>query len=148
MSTEENKAIVRRYFEEAWNQNKGTEVDEYIATKWIHHSGTVTWSHGPEPDGEVRKTWRSGFPDFHYQLEELIAERDLVAVRVTFTGTHTGMFRLGSRTLPPSGQPIREAEMFFFRIADGKIVESWATWDRLNFFQQLGAVSAPEQNKS
>jgi predicted ester cyclase len=148
MSTEENKAVVHRYFEEAWNQNKVAELDEYIAAKFIHHSGTVVQSFGPEPNREVIKIWRTGLPDFQYQLENLIAEGDLVVALVTFTGTHTGTFRLGSYTLPPSGKPLREAEILIFRIADGKIVESWATWDRLSLLKQLGVVPAPEQGGS
>jgi predicted ester cyclase len=55
---------------------------------------------------------------------------------------------LGSHTLPPSGKPLREAEILIFRIADGKIVESWATWDHLSLLQQLGAAPAPEQGGS
>lgn len=68
--------------------------------------------------------------------------------RVLFTGTHMGTFRLSSHTLPPSSKSLREAEILIFRIADGKIVESWATWDRLNLLQQLGVVPAPEQGGS
>jgi predicted ester cyclase len=148
MSTDENKAVVRRYFEEAWNQNKVAELDEYMAAQYFHHSGTVTWPHGPEANREVMQTWRTGFPDFQYQLEELIAEGDFVVARVLFTGTHTGTFRLGSHILPPSGKPMREAEILIFRIAASKIVESWATWDHLSLLLQLGAESAPEQGGS
>jgi hypothetical protein len=68
MSTEENKAVVRRYIEEAWNRNKVAELDEYIAAKYFHHSGTATWPHGPEDNREVMKTWRAGFPDFRYPV--------------------------------------------------------------------------------
>jgi len=73
----------------------------------------------------------------------MIAEDDMVAVCVTFTGTHRGLLRWGPRRLPPTGKPVREAELFVFRVVDGKIVESWATWDRLSLLEQLDALSAP-----
>jgi predicted ester cyclase len=144
MSTEENKAIVRRYFEEGWNQNNVAALEEYIAPTWVHHSGTGVWSHGPEPEREVMKSWRAAIPDFHYQIEALIAEGDFVVARTIFTGALTGPLEFETLTLPASGKPLREAEIVIFRIAEGKIVESWATWDRLSFLQQLGALPAPE----
>jgi predicted ester cyclase len=84
------------------------------------------------------KSWRAAIPDFHYQIEALIAEGDLVVARAIFTGTLTGRLEFETLTLPPSHKPIRVAETVIFRIADGKIVESWATWDRLSLLQQLG----------
>jgi len=74
------------------------------------------------------------------QIEAMIAEGDLVAVRATFTGTHSGAFNFESRKLSPTGKSLRAAEMFFFRIAGGKVVESWATWDRLTVLTQLDAA--------
>lgn len=143
MSTHENKAIVRRFLEEAWNQNQLAEIDEYVAAERVHHSGTVIWTHGPEPVRAGIQAWRTAFPDFQYHIEQIIAEGDLVAVCVIFTGTHTGVFRLGPHTLSPTGKSLREAEIFFFRVAGGKIVESWATWDRLSVLEQLDAMLKP-----
>jgi predicted ester cyclase len=82
-------------------------------------------------------------PDYQAHLEALIAEGDMVVARITFTGTHTGLFQLGPRVLTPTGKALREAELLMFRIADGKIVELWATWDRLSVLEQLGALPEP-----
>jgi ketosteroid isomerase-like protein len=114
------KAIVRRFFDEAWNQNRVAELDEYISTDNIHH--------GPSADGP--------------RGPALIAEDDLVVARVTMTGTHTGMLSFASRILPPTGKSLHTPEIFIFRIAGGKVVEYWATWDRLSALEQLGAAPA------
>jgi predicted ester cyclase len=143
MSIETNKTIVRRYFEEGWNQNQVADLEEYIAPTWIHHSGTGIWSHGPGPEREVMRSWRAAIPDFHYQIEALIAEDDLVVARTIFVGTLMGRLAFETLTLPPSDKPMRVAETVIFRIADGKIVESWATWDRLSLLQQLGMWPTP-----
>jgi predicted ester cyclase len=75
----------------------------------------------------------------------LISERDKVATLVYFTGIQTVTHHIAGRTVPPSSQPFKEAEMFILRIADGKIVESWATRDRLSLLEQLGAVAIPRK---
>ena len=87
------------------------------------------------------KNWRGGLPDYHCLIEDLIAENDLVVTRLKFSGTHTGTFQVASRTLPPSNMRLDEAEIVIMRLQDGKIVESWATWDRLSVLEKLGAIA-------
>jgi predicted ester cyclase len=73
----------------------------------------------------------------------MIAEEDRVVTLLRFTGTHTGTpFEVASHTVQPSGRRIDEAEILIMRVANGKVVESWATWDRLSLLQQLGAINA------
>jgi predicted ester cyclase len=139
----EAKAIVRRFFDEAWNQNRLAELDEYISAENIHHGASADGPRGPEDIRQVIKRWRAAFPDFQYLIEALIAEDDLVVARVTMTGTHTGeQLSFGSRILPPTGKSLRAAEMFIFRTAGGKVVEFWANYDRLSVLEQLGAAPA------
>ena len=64
-------------------------------------------------------------PDVHVTLDEVIAERDLVAVRATWRGTHQGAFA----GIPPSGKPVTITGMVFWRVANGKLAERWATVD-------------------
>ena len=66
-----------------------------------------------------------------------------MCIRDSFTGTQTGTFEVASRTLPPSNEKLDEAEILIMRIANGKIVESWATWDRLSVLEQLGGITKP-----
>ena len=146
MSGYEAKAIVRRFFDEAWNQNRVAAVDEYISTDNLHHGVSHTGPRGPEDIRQMMKRWRAAFPDVQYHVEALVAEDDLVAARTTMTATHTGVLSsgFGSRILPPTGKSFRATEMFIFRIEGGKVVEIWATYDRLSVLEQLGAAPSAE----
>jgi predicted ester cyclase len=138
MSTEANKAVVRRFFDEAWNEGGVERLDEYVAADNAHHFGAVTGQLGPSELREIIAAWKVAFPDYRANLEEMVAEGDMVAVSLTFTGTHQGTFQLGPHTLEPTGDELRERELFMFKIVDGKIVESRAAWDRLSVLGQLG----------
>jgi steroid delta-isomerase-like uncharacterized protein len=142
MSESDGKAIVRRFFDEAWNQNRVAELEEYISADNIHHGPSEDGPRGPEQIRRVIQRWRTAFTDFQYHIEALVAEDDLVVARVTMIGTHTGVLSFASRTLPPTGKSLRAAEIFIFRIAGGKVVEFWATWDRLSVLTQLGEAPA------
>ena len=142
MSGEEAKAIVRRFFDEAWNQNRGADLEEYISTGAVHHGPSADGPRAPEDIRQGMRRWHASFAGFQYKVEALIAEDDLVAARVTMTGTHTGVLSFASRILPPTGKSLHAPEMFIFRIAGGKIVEYWAAWDRLGALEQLGAAPA------
>jgi predicted ester cyclase len=83
------------------------------------------------------------YPTINARIKELIAEGDSVAARITFTGTHTGTFDVASRILPPTGKTMFDTEILVFHLVDRKIVEIWATWDRLSVLEQLGAIPKP-----
>jgi predicted ester cyclase len=140
MSTEETKAIVRRFFEKAWNQNMVSDLEEYISPDRIHHFGARSLRHDTDGIRAMIKNWRGAMPDYHAHIEDMIAEGDRVVTLLRFTGTQTGRFEIASRMLEPTNRRIDESEILIFRIAQGKIVESWATWDRLSVLEQLGAA--------
>jgi predicted ester cyclase len=144
MSAAGNKDIVRRFFDEAWNRNKLSELGEYISANNVTHPGTLTWPFGPEAAAQLMKVWRTGLPDYQCQIHEMIEEGNTVAARITFWGTHNGRFDVASRTLAPTGRKIFDTEILFFHLSDGKITEIWATWDRLSVLEQLGAIPKPE----
>ena len=64
ISIETNKAIVRRFFEEAWNQNKVADLNEYLSANNLHHFGTRTGRRGPNELRKMIKNWLGGLPDF------------------------------------------------------------------------------------
>jgi steroid delta-isomerase-like uncharacterized protein len=137
MSVEENKAVVRRYFEEAWNKQNLDVVDEIIAPDLLDHEvdGSEQKS-GPE---DV-KSYQAGYylkalPDVDITVEFQIAEGDMVLTYVTVRGTHQGEL-LG---VPATGNPIEVTGMSVDRIERGKIVEGWVSWDQLGLLKQLGA---------
>jgi predicted ester cyclase len=143
MTIEENKAIVRRHLEDAWNRNRITELEEYVSPDHVHYSGKRVETLGPNEIRALISNWRGGIPDFQWHVEDLIGEGDRVVARVRFSGTHTGTFQVASRTLPPSNRRVDEAEIIITRVEGGKIVESWSTWDRLSLLDQLGAIPKP-----
>jgi steroid delta-isomerase-like uncharacterized protein len=140
MSAEENKALVRRFVEEFWNEGNTTAVDELMAADAAIHM----------PTGEVVNidglkgfagAFRGSFPDWHSTLEELIAEGDRVAERWTGRGTHRGELQ----GIPPTGKRVEVPGSVFYRIVDGKIVEFRGLFNMMSLMQQLGAVWGPEQ---
>ncbi len=143
-TTEEtNKALLRRTYEEWFNQGNLTNVDELIAPECINHEVPPGMNNrGPESIHQVVMMLRSAFPDLHFTIEELVAEGDTVAARVTLSGTHLGPF-MG---MAPTGRSVRQAQMHFVRFRDGKGIEHRAVRDDLGMMQQLGviAVSAHE----
>jgi predicted ester cyclase len=115
-------------------------LEEYISADRVHHYGARVAREGPNDLRAGIKNWRSAMPDYKCYIEDLIAEGDRVVTLLRFTGTQTGTFEIVGKTLPPSNAKVDEAEILIFRIAEGKIVESWATWDRLSVLRQLGAI--------
>jgi len=79
----------------------------------------------------------AAFPDYQTVIDDLVAEGDKVAARITMSGTHSGSF-MG---IPATGKHVLFTGMYIARIADGKIVEHWGEEDAVSLLQQLGALS-------
>jgi steroid delta-isomerase-like uncharacterized protein len=140
MSTEQNKALVRRLMEEAINRGNTSLVDELFAPDFVEHEelppGIPT---GIEAVKTLFTMFHSAFPDFQIAIDDLIAEGDKVVVRSTWSGTHKGEF-MG---IPASGQSVSFGVYDIIRMAGGKVVEHWGQMDNMSLMQQLGVVPAP-----
>ena len=135
MSVEKNKAIFRRYVEEIWNQGKLAVIDELVApTMIVHFPGFET--KGLEEYRQSFTLFRTAFPDLHSTIEHVVAEGDMVATRWVNRATHKGTY-MG---IAPTGKPVSWTSTSIYRIADGKIEESWSDMDSLGLLQQLGVV--------
>ena len=141
MSTEENKVISRRIFEEAASQGNFAVIDEAIAPTFVYRTSALPESHGPAGFKEFFTEHRRTFPDIHYTLEEVVAEGEKGVVHWTITGTNQGDLR-GN---PPTGKPVKVPGITIFRFANGQIVDGGTVWDALALLQQLGVVPAPGQ---
>lgn len=143
MSTEENKALVRRWYE-AHNQGKVgiAAIDELCASSCILHSSSDR-DFTVEEYQKYADQLLSGFPDAHQTIDDMIAEGDKVVVRFTLTGTHTGEY-MG---VPPTNKKMTAWLIQIFRIAGGKIVEGWSRSDTLGMMQQLGVIPTPKKEK-
>ena len=139
MTIEENKALVRRFVEEFWNQGNTAIADELMAPDAEIHMPT-----GETLDLEGLKgfnvAFRASFPDWHSTFEELVAEGDRVAERWTGRGTHRGELW----GIPPTGKRVEAPGSVFYRIAGGKIVEFRGQFDMMGLMQQLGVISPPQ----
>jgi steroid delta-isomerase-like uncharacterized protein len=137
MSAQENKAIIRRLIEEGYNKDNMDVIEELVAQNVINHSAVPEHQHGIENFKHVNRWVRAAFSDAHYQIDHMIAEGDMVAVRITASGTNDGEFR-GN---PPTGKRFSADHVHWHRLADGKLVERWAVRDDLGAAQQLGLLS-------
>jgi steroid delta-isomerase-like uncharacterized protein len=142
MSTEENKATVRRLFEEY----SLDVVDELLVPDYTHHDPNLPpeFQHGRDAYKQVVTMFLAAFPDLRTTVEDLIAEGDKVAARWTFRGTHQGEL-MG---IPPTGKQVTGTGMSVTRLANGKMAESWVNFDALGMMQQLGAAPGPGQAAS
>lgn len=139
MSTEENKAIVRRFFEEGPSKGNLSIADELLSPDFAIHV-PLPASPGVEGINEVITACRSAFEHLNVTVEDMIAEGNNVAARFTACGVHKGSFM----DLPATGKPITMTGIEIFRIQDGKIVELWGEANLLGLMQQLGIIPAPE----
>jgi steroid delta-isomerase-like uncharacterized protein len=140
VSTETNKAIVRRYFDQVLNERRHDLAEEFLAdTIEMHGSGLA-------PGLEVVKQWLSmfatAFPDGHQTIEDVVAEGDRVVARTTFNGTHQAEMQ----GIPATGKTVSISSITIFRLDNGKIAEGWLVSDNLGMMQQLGIVPAPQAN--
>jgi steroid delta-isomerase-like uncharacterized protein len=110
-------------------------IDELVAPEAVIRTPLPIDGSGPEVLKEVFTRLVRAFPDLHIHNEDLIAAGDKVVCRNTVTGTHRGE-HLG---IPPTGRSISYREILIFRVAGGRIVETWGVVDVLSQLRQLGA---------
>lgn len=138
MSTEANKTIVRRFIERVFVAADPDAVDELVSDDFTPH----TWpgvGPGREPLKAAQQRLRAGLTDPRMTIDDIIAEDDRVAVRLTASATQTGEF-MG---MPPSGRSYEIAEIHIFRLRDGRIVEHWHEANSMGLMRQLGALPEP-----
>ena len=143
MSTEENKALLRRSVEEVFSAQGDLDVaDEIYAPNYVGHNPLDPEDvRGPEGAKEQARMYRSAFPDVRLSIEEQVAEGDKVVTRWIGSGTHQGEM-MG---IAPTGNQIRIDGITISRIQDGKVVEDWELFNGLGLMQQLDGVPTPEE---
>jgi steroid delta-isomerase-like uncharacterized protein len=143
MSTEENKALVRRFVDEAQSRGNVDAIDELCSPEFVNHSAPPGVPSNREGIKQVTAMFRQAFPDSYFTVEDMVAEGDKVATRKTFHGTHQGEF-MG---ISPTGHQVSIGLIDIVRIADGKVVEHLSMGDNLGMMQQLGVIPTPEQSE-
>jgi len=141
----DNKAIVRRLYEEAWNKRKLEVVKELISPSHALQAPTLSGSSiGPEAYKGQIALFLAGFPDLRFTVEETVAEKDKVVARWTFTGTHKGKF-MG---VLATDKKVSVDGITIHYLAGGRIMDSFTNWDALGMMKQLGAVPAVGETKT
>ena len=132
---EENRAVVMRYIEEVWNRHDLDAIDGLVSSEYVNHAAsTEEYRHGG-----ARHIWEwilSVFPDHRFDVEDVAADGETVAVRGTMEGTHEGEL-MG---IAPTGKRVTAQQSHWFRVVDGKLAEHWAVRDDLVMLQQLGVM--------
>ena len=139
-----NKAAARRLYEEAFAQGKTEVVDEVLKADFVCHdpnSETGEIRGAQTIKGEIGY-FQNAFSDFHWTVEDQIAEGEMVTTRYTLGGTHQGEF-FG---IPGSGKRVEVSGINIDRFEGGKMVEEWASYDLLGGLRQIGAI-VPEPGR-
>jgi steroid delta-isomerase-like uncharacterized protein len=144
MSTEDNKALVRRHFEEVLNQGNLAVFDELYAPDFIFHEPAFPQVHTREDAKRWLTHTLNTFPDFHATVDDMIAEGDQVAGRFTVRGTDT-RDTVVPRPHSATGKQFIVTGIAIARIANGQFVEMWHQVDHLGWRQQLGLIPARGQ---
>lgn len=130
--------IARRFPEDVATEGRLELLDELLTDDYVEHS-PFGGLEGREAAAEQLESLRAAFPDFTATVEDVVAEGDLVAMRVTLRGTHEGEF-MG---IEATGNSFEVPNGVFTRIEGDRIAERWIVPDLLGMLQQLGVV--PEE---
>ena len=139
MSTEENKALVRRLFDVCVNQANLEMADEIFAQNFVDH-GAPAERQGLAGVKDSLLKMRAAFPDLACTLDDIMTEGERVHVRLTIRGTQQGMYA----GVQPTGATITWTGMDDFRCEHGKVVERWSERDRVSQIGQLRSAAKPK----
>jgi predicted ester cyclase len=135
MTIEQNKEIMRRMIEEIWNRGNLNVADELFSPDHTSPSAPDL-PVGPESVKMLAGMFHAAMPDYHMNIDMIVADEKQVAARFTQSGTHSGADLMGMK---PSNKKATWTEIGVLRIQDGKIVESWYEVDMLSMINQLTA---------
>jgi steroid delta-isomerase-like uncharacterized protein len=134
----DNKAIVRRLYEEVWNERRLEVVDELISPSHALSDPLASDSQvGPKMYKQRVLELTKSFLDLHFTIEDMIAEKGKVVASWTFSATHKGEFM----EIPATGKKVSVEGITIHLITNGKILDSYARWDALGLLRQLGQTS-------
>ena len=140
MSAEENKAVVRRFFEELLSTDNLAMADELLSPGFRFYFAGSPDPMNLESYKEFLMARRAAFPDRRFVVEDMIAEGDKVSARFTMRGTHKGELR----GIAPTGREVTMTGIDMIRLSEGKMVEDRVEVDQLGMMEQLGVIASPQ----
>ncbi len=136
MSSDTNKAVLQRFFDEAWHQKNADIADELFTADYVLHDPGNPWiSPGPQGIREMVTAYNHAFPDARFTIEHQIAEGDWVVTRWVVRSTHAGNLL----DLAATGRESQTSGILFSRLEGSKIKEEWTQWNRQGLLEELGA---------
>jgi steroid delta-isomerase-like uncharacterized protein len=138
--SEENKAVLRRWFDEVWNNGRAEVIEELFDENGIAHGLSDDPSNpikGPSGYRPFYKTFREAFPNLKIVIDDMVAEGDKVAARCSVRGKHEGDFMGRAATQAP----VEFTGITIVRIENGKIVEAWNNFDFMTMYKQTGHLA-------
>ena len=142
---EENEALVRRWYEEVWNQRDLDVVDDILADDYVRYRAGIPFANesGTADDVQWVEMILAEFPDVAFSIEDIFADGDKVAVRTIASGTQMGpMVDMGNA--PASQRQMARENIAIWRVACGKLTEQWIVQDNLSMLRQLGVITDDE----
>ena len=133
MTTDQNKALVRRFIQEIFVEGRFATGDELLADDFVGHTWPSTGDGKADLKRAIERT-SSALSDAVFEIEDMIGEGDRVAVRLTASAKQVGTF-MG---IPPSGRSYSIGEIHIFRIRNGKVTDHWHQFDSAGMMRQLG----------
>ena len=142
MPAKENVELMRRWFNEVWNEGKTETIHELLAPDAVGIGELEDGRelHGPAEFVPFMQRLRGAFPDINIKVEDAFGARDRVVVRWSAVMTHRG----DDLGIPATGKSVRISGMSIARIVDKKIVEGWDNWDQLGMLKQIGVYVSPQ----
>jgi len=126
--------LVRREAAEVWTQGNLATIPEIFADTTIAHYGDQSVATSHADMRSMVGTWRAAFPDLQMAVEDIVVSGDKAAARYAVSGTHLGELWGNA----PTGRRFRFEQIYFVRVASGRIVETWGVWDEYGLRRQLG----------
>jgi steroid delta-isomerase-like uncharacterized protein len=139
MSRQDNKTVVRRYYEEVFNQRKTGLIDQLAIEDYVEHDPFPGHGNGRADLRARVQAILGAFAPLQFRLEDLVAEQDRVVARWSQTGSHTGPF-MG---IAATGRQFTITGIDVHRLRDGRMAEHWHVVDLYGLLCQLGAIPAP-----
>ena len=140
----QNAELSRRIFEDVWNRKNLSAVDEIISADYVHHDANSPAASGIDGYKQFVNYYMNAFPDAHFTIDDAFTNGENEVTRWTVTGTHEGELA----GIPRTGRRFSVTGISIGRVVNGKITESWNSWDALGMMQQLGVVSAEAKGRA
>lgn len=132
-----NKELVKKFYQEVWNERKAQSVEKYLSPSHaLVDPNAADTKTGPEAYMEVLTRFLRAFSNLKFEVEEMVCEKDKVVASWTITGVHSGEYN----GLPPTNKKVAVEGISIHQIADGKIMDTYSVWDTLGLMKKVGGV--------